>query len=329
MFTKQLCKMQMIGTFNFSKFTFNYETWDAEDEREARRKREEEEERKKKEEEEERLRKEREKQEEEEEKHEEEEEKKEEVKITSFSNDSLFAPQEPLPKTGRAATSRGPRTARHARTSYLYRYSASTPLFTAREPNPDIFDQKLKETDEAMARFLQDFEESEAKLNQRTIQQMRTLINNQKEELANHDYEWKHGSKAKYYNRESSSVKDLRTQYQLLLKLHMNKEAEDVKKKADKIAQQEKIENQKELLSAFLRSRADLERKQAHERKIARDKAEDKKNIIQAKKQQNTEIMQKRQRILIQAKQREARIPIKRRISTAKSLPRVSLHMPN
>ena len=42
-----------------------------------------------------------------------------------------------------------------------------------------------------------------------------------------------------------------------------------------------------------------------------------------------SEIMQKRQRILIQAKQREARIPIKRRISTAKSLPRVSLHMPN
>ena len=203
--------------------------------------------------------------------------------------------------------------------------NAKRSIATSSGKRTDIFEQKLKETNEAMAKFLSDFAASEEAIDKKLSVSFRNLVNTQKEELKNHDYEWKYGAMAKFYSRESQGLKVLKDQYKSMLKMGLNEEAEITRKSILKLEAEEKKENQKNLTTSFLHSRARLEKKQAEERKKMRENANYKKTMFQAKKNQNNEILEKRQRILIRAKINSAR-DFHTNDQTYSRLPRFNAH---
>ena len=195
-----------------------------------------------------------------------------------------FAPQPPM-------------TSRKAPPAPLRAKSKLRPS-TSAVTRGDIFDQKLRESNQAFQQFMEQLQNSENALNEKLMQRMALLVEKQKEELRNHDFDWKFGNHAKFYNRESQNLRALKQQYEMMLKLNLSDEAEEIRKIYDRERIVEQRENKKAHTKAFLESRHKLEMKHAQERQLATNYADEKRMVFNAIQNQNSQSFLRRQAIL-------------------------------
>ena len=91
--------------------------------------------------------------------------------------------------------------------------------------------------------------------------QIQTLKNRQKEEVAKLQEEWKSESKIRQFNRTSGRLRNLRTQQQILLNTHKYEEMRLVKREADNLEKKETKDRQFGLLSGFKEALEKLQQK--------------------------------------------------------------------
>ena len=180
----------------------------------------------------------------------------------------------------------------------------------------DIFDQKLRESNQAFQQFMQQFQNGENALNEKLVRRMTMLVEKQKEELKNHDFDWKFGNLAKLYQKESQNLRSLKQQYELMLKLHLVDEAKEMQRIIEREKMIEQKENKEAHTKAFLASRHKLEMKHSQERRIATQYADEKRMVFNAIQNQNSQAYIRRQAILRNAMKKS---PINTQIRATKS----------
>ena len=225
--------------------------------------------------------------------HKEEEEKKEinEEKVEEIPPVNIIV------ETNLDFTPQPPMTSRKAPPAPLRARSKMRPS-TSAVTRGDIFDQKLRESNQAFQQFMEQFQNGENALNEKFMRRMAMLVEKQKEELKNHDFDWKYGNHAKYYQRESQNLRSLKQQIDMMIKLNLNDEAEEMRKIYERERINEQKENKKAQTKAFLESRHKLEMKHLQERKLATQYADEKKMIFNTLQNQNSQAFLRRQAII-------------------------------
>lgn len=220
-------------------------------------------------------------------------EEKEDIKEVVNTDNSAEIKNEPKDES---YLSLAPLTARK-NCSPIIRNSKLRPV-TSYSTAHDIFAQKVKESEIAFQHFMEEIQSNQNALNSRIMTRMSILVDRQKEELRNHDFDWKYGNHAKMYQRESPNLREMRLQHERMKKLGMDEDAKEIYKIYEREKRNEEKENKEAKEKAFLESRAKLEMKHKRERNIAIQCANEKKTVFAAKQNQNTQIYVRRQAIL-------------------------------
>ncbi|EAX93536.1 hypothetical protein TVAG_011800 [Trichomonas vaginalis G3] len=210
--------------------------------------------------------------------------------------DNEFKPQ--LPRTAR-----GPRARLYSRK--LQRVN------TARVPDYEALDEKIKESFDEIDRMLLQIQNGETVLEQKQATKMKNLIKKQRSELLDHDQDWRHGAHYKMFYRDSQFLRNLKNQQAMLQKMNRFDDASLIKKQINEVSSQEFETNKKNHAFAFYKSRTELMERQKKERENAMQNAAEKKNAYIAQREKKTEILNLRYAILkdVGIRNSRARLP--------------------
>lgn len=205
------------------------------------------------------------------------------ILIVEGDLDKEFTPRQPK-------TAHGPRARQYSRK--LQR------VYTAKTPDYESLDEKIRESFEEIDRMLLEFQNGETQLEQVQVNKMKKLIQKQRMELLEHNSDWKSGLHYKMYHRDSQFLRNLKNQYQLLVRMNMEDDANLLRKQIEDVSLHEQETNKKDHTFAFYKSRTELLERQKRERENAMHAAAEKKNAYRAKRAKNTEILNRRYAIL-------------------------------
>jgi hypothetical protein len=122
---------------------------------------------------------------------------------------------------------------------------------------------KQSSVQEEYNHFLREMSKQEKEFERRVQAQLMEVLSRQQQELDEHDSEWQSEPKQRQFNRSSQQLRILRVQQQLLLSSRKYDEAAQVCRIADGVAARETAASHRQMLVAFLQSRALLEQKHA------------------------------------------------------------------